>query len=221
MIEEVIDGLTNSVVEIATGRKYATKIRRVELRDVMMLSQEGWRFDWVGQMDVGEVYGLQIPKAGRAIHGLMSLSRESRFIQLQLLESHPENVGRSKKFKGVAGNLVAYAARMAFELGFPGHVAFEAKTESATVSGCIWIGQPPRNWWLNILEDHMEPTFEPDDVDLVISSGRWSEEVLAEVAEFFTQCDDEVPSLAVSESNSKNRKSAAAADVIRPGVPGT
>lgn len=59
----------------------------------------------------------------------MSLSRETGFIQLHLLESHPENVGRSKKFKGVAGNLVAFAACMAIELGFKGHVAFEAKTE--------------------------------------------------------------------------------------------
>lgn len=129
MIEEFIDGLTNSVVEVATGRKYATEVQRMELAEVMPLSQEGWRFDWVRQLSVGEVYGLRIPKAGRAIHGLMALSREAGFIQLHLLESHPENVGRSKKFKGVAGNLVAYAARMAFELGFKGHVAFEAKTE--------------------------------------------------------------------------------------------
>ena len=68
----------------------------------------------------------------------------------------------------------------------------------------------------------MEPIFEPDDVDLVISGGRWSAEVVAEVAEFFRHCDDDdVPSLAVSDSNSKNRKSAAAAEVIRPVVPGT
>lgn len=67
----------------------------------------------------------------------------------------------------------------------------------------------------------MEPILEPDDVDLVICSGRWSDEALAEVAEFFRQCDDEVSSLAVSESNSQNRKNAAAADVIRPVVPGT
>lgn len=67
----------------------------------------------------------------------------------------------------------------------------------------------------------MEPILEPDDVDFVISSGRWNAEVLAEVAEFFRQCDDESPSLAVSEANSKNRKGVATADVIRPVVPGT
>ena len=129
MIEEVIDGLTNSVVEVATGRKYATDIHRMELAEIMTLSQEGWRFDWVRQLDVGDVYGLRIPKAGQAIHGLMSLSRKEGFIELHLLESHPENVGRSKTFRGVPGNLVAYAARIAFEFGFQGHVAFEAKTE--------------------------------------------------------------------------------------------
>ena len=129
MIEEVIDGLTNSVVEVVTGRKYATEIHRMERAEIVALIDEGWRFDWARQFEVGEVYGLQIPKAGRAIHGLMSLSREVGFIQLHLLESHPENIGRLKKFKGVPGNLVAYAARIAFELGFKGHVAFEAKTE--------------------------------------------------------------------------------------------
>lgn len=36
----------------------------------------------------------------------------------------------------------------------------------------------------------MEPIFEPDDVDLVISSGRWSDAILAEVADFFQHCDD-------------------------------
>ena len=129
MLEEIIDGLTNSVVEVATGRKYVTKIRRMERAMIVALNEEGWRFDWARQLAVGDVYALLIPKAGQAIHGLMSLSREEGFIQLHLLESHPENVGRSKKFRGVAGNLVAYAARMAFELGFKGHVAFEAKTE--------------------------------------------------------------------------------------------
>lgn len=34
MIEEVIDGLTNSVVEVATERKCATDVRRVELAEV-------------------------------------------------------------------------------------------------------------------------------------------------------------------------------------------
>ena len=67
----------------------------------------------------------------------------------------------------------------------------------------------------------MEPMFEPDDVDLVISSGRWSAKILAEVTEFFRQCDDEDSSLAVSEANSRERKTTAASDVIRLVVPGT
>lgn len=64
-IEESIDGLTNSVIEVVTGRKYATTIVRVEHDQIAPLSQEGWRFDWAQQLSVGEVYGLLIPKAGR------------------------------------------------------------------------------------------------------------------------------------------------------------
>lgn len=66
----------------------------------------------------------------------------------------------------------------------------------------------------------MEPILEPDDVDLVISSGRWSAEALAEVTEFFRHCDDEDSSLVVSEANSRERKTTAAGEVIRPVVPG-
>ena len=62
----------------------------------------------------------------------------------------------------------------------------------------------------------MEPILEPDGVDLVISSGRWSAEVLAEVAEFFQQCENEVTTLISGEENPKERKSTAAVDIIRP-----
>ena len=49
----------------------------------------------------------------------------------------------------------------------------------------------------------MKPFLEPDDVDLTISSGRWSPEVLAEVLEFFRHCDAELPPLAIGDTTSK------------------
>lgn len=67
----------------------------------------------------------------------------------------------------------------------------------------------------------MEPIYEPEDVDFVISSGRWSAEVLAEVAEFFRQCDDEAPSLVVNEASSNERKTSASSEVIQPVAPVT
>ena len=67
----------------------------------------------------------------------------------------------------------------------------------------------------------MEPILEPDGVDLVISSGRWSADVLAEVAEFFQQRENEVTTMIIAEENLKERKRTAAVDVIRPVVTGT
>ena len=48
---------------------------------------------------------------------------------VNLLESHPKNVGRRKKYAGVAGNLMAFAARLSRDAGFGGFVAFVAKSE--------------------------------------------------------------------------------------------
>jgi hypothetical protein len=46
-----------------------------------------------------------------------------------LLESHPQNVGRTKKFRGIAGSLFAFAVQLSFELGGDRFIAIDAKTE--------------------------------------------------------------------------------------------
>lgn len=48
---------------------------------------------------------------------------------MNLLESAPFNIGRSKLYEGVAGNLVAYACKVSFQKGFGGFVAFTAKSK--------------------------------------------------------------------------------------------
>jgi len=47
---------------------------------------------------------------------------------MDLLENAPFNLGRSKLYEGVAGNLVAYACKISFQHGFDGYVSFTAKT---------------------------------------------------------------------------------------------
>ncbi len=47
---------------------------------------------------------------------------------MHLLESAPHNWGQGKQHVGVAGNLVAFACKNSFDLGFDGHIAFTAKT---------------------------------------------------------------------------------------------
>ena len=129
MIDQRIDKLTESIEDAHTGQSYKTVIRRASLADVKDLVSEGWRFDWSAEMLESEVYKLTVPKLGPTVHGLISLTRAEGFVQANLVESHPENIGRKKRYQGVAGNLFAFAANLAFDLGHNGFVMFIAKAE--------------------------------------------------------------------------------------------
>ncbi|MBC7819463.1 MAG: hypothetical protein IAG10_21480 [Planctomycetaceae bacterium] len=129
MIDQRIDKLTESIEDVRTGRSYQTDIRQANLTDLKNLASGGWRFDWVAELSESEVYKLTVPKLGSTVHGLISLTRAAGFVQANLVECHPENIGRKKKYRGVAGNLFAFAANMAFDLGHDGFVMFIAKSE--------------------------------------------------------------------------------------------
>jgi hypothetical protein len=130
MIDQRIDKLTESIEDVRTGKSFATVIRQASSADVKHLASEGWRFDWPAEMLESEVYKLTVPKFGATIHGLISLTRASGFVQINLVESHPENIGRKKRYQGVTDNLFAFAAKLAFELEHDGFVMFIAKSES-------------------------------------------------------------------------------------------
>jgi hypothetical protein len=65
------------------------------------------------------------------IQGLISVQAvdSERYIEMHLIESAPHNYGRNKQFLGVPANLVAFACKMSFELGYDGFAAFNAKTK--------------------------------------------------------------------------------------------
>ena len=46
-----------------------------------------------------------------------------------MLENAPFNIGQSKLYDGVTGNLVAHACKVSFQQGFDGFVGFTAKTK--------------------------------------------------------------------------------------------
>lgn len=48
---------------------------------------------------------------------------------MPLIENAKFNKGRNKLYKGVAGNLVAFACKISFERGYDGFVSFVAKTK--------------------------------------------------------------------------------------------
>ena len=75
-----------------------------------------------------EVYKLTIVNNPSIIQGLLSVTIESDYVYINLLESAAFNIGENKLYEGVAGNLVAYACKLSFQKGFDGFVAFTAKT---------------------------------------------------------------------------------------------
>jgi hypothetical protein len=50
-------------------------------------------------------------------------------IFMHLIESNKFNRGVRKVYLGVPGNLVAFACKLSFDLGYNGYISFESKTK--------------------------------------------------------------------------------------------
>lgn len=130
-IDIVVDDLTNSIIHQPTGEVFATRIVPWrELGPDQRAALDGWRFDWAKEANraLREVVALLIDSPD-TIQGLISIESKKGFIYVNLIESAPHNVGRNQLFRGVAGNLFAYACMRSFAAGFDGFLAFDAKTE--------------------------------------------------------------------------------------------
>ena len=147
MLDEFIDELTESIKDVAKGRSYATVVSPVTVHNLAE-TETIWRFDWNREIETAEVYKLTAPKLGRLIHGLISIRPEEGFVWINVIESHPENVGHRNKYDGIAPNLVAYACLRSFELGHDGYVSFDAKSELIEhykqTLGAIQVGRTRR-----------------------------------------------------------------------------
>ena len=125
-----IDKITNSIEDVITGKSLDTDVVPVIPIDLKaVLKKAGWRFNWKIELKYTshQLYKLVI-RNETDIQGLVSLQPMENFIEMHLIETAPQNYGHSKKYMGVAGNLVAFACKMSFNLGFEGYVAFRAKT---------------------------------------------------------------------------------------------
>ena len=128
----VIDRLTNSIQNTISGDSFATEVLRLTQTDLKGLTKKaGWNFNWKAELadDTRDVFKLTIINNATIIQGLLSVSIEPDHVYMHLLENAPFNTGTNKLYEGVAGNLVAYACKVAFQQGFDGFVAFTAKTK--------------------------------------------------------------------------------------------
>jgi len=127
-----IDKLTHSLEDATTGGILLSDVLPLEKADLKFLIKKfGWKFNWKTEFIASEkqVYKLILQNQPKIIQGLICLTNERDHIFMQLIETAPHNFGKTKKYLGVAGNLVAFACKLSFEKGFDGYVSFKAKTK--------------------------------------------------------------------------------------------
>lgn len=124
-----IDELTNSIKEVSTGRVLPTEVVRLLSVHAAQVHKKDWSFNWHLELlePTREVYKLAISEEPGVIQGLISLEDQTDHVFTHLLESAKHNRGRTKRFAGVPGNLLAFACQVSFDKGYAGFVSFVAK----------------------------------------------------------------------------------------------
>ena len=128
----IIDKLTNSIQNTVSGDSFQTEVSTFTTKDLKQSTKKnGWKFNWKQELTNNnrEVYKLTIVNNPHIIQGLISFTIKTDHIYMDLIESAPFNLGRNKIYEGVAGNLVAFACKVAFQRGFDGFLSFTAKTK--------------------------------------------------------------------------------------------
>lgn len=131
-LDFIVDKLANSIQNTVSGDSFQTEISTFTTKDLKQSTKKsGWKFNWKQELanNSREVYKLTIINNPDIIQGLISFTIKSDHIYMDLIESAPFNLGRNKIYEGVAGNLVAFACKVAFQRGFDGFLSFTAKTK--------------------------------------------------------------------------------------------
>jgi len=130
-LEFEIDKITESIESTETGESFDTLVLPVSKSDLLgVTKRNGWRFNWKLELAKNDrqVYKVVTEKEPDVIQGLVSFQYEEDHILMNLIENAPINVGKGKKYFGVAGNLIAYGCKLSLEAGFNGAVVFKSKT---------------------------------------------------------------------------------------------
>lgn len=131
-LEFVIDKITNSIENAVTGDSFQTEVSILTNSDLKLLSDKKlWVFDWKAELKdpKKEVFKLTIIHNPNVIQGLISIEDKKDHVFMHLVESASFNKGKDKIYLGVPGNLVAYACKRAFQLGYEGNIAFTSKSK--------------------------------------------------------------------------------------------
>jgi hypothetical protein len=130
-LDFVVDILSNSIQNAISGEVFDTIITKLDLGDSKQIKKTDWVFNWKGEYNdkSKQVFKLTTVNNPTIIQGLICLIDKGDHVFMELIESAKFNKGKNKLYHGVAGNLVAFACKMSFELNYEGVVSFIAKTQ--------------------------------------------------------------------------------------------
>jgi hypothetical protein len=113
------------------AKPFDTEITLIHRKNSKQIKKADWGFDWGKEFKnpANEIYKLTTTNNPTVIHGLICFTDKHDHIFMPLIESAKFNKGRNKLYKGVAGNLVAFGCKVAFEKGYDGVVSFVAKSQ--------------------------------------------------------------------------------------------
>lgn len=103
-----------NITEISGGKAIPVFVQQVEPSDFKSITKKQFFFRWDELKDKADLYKLTFEDSP-VILGVMALidvPAEYR-IEIKLIAVSKENKGRSKKYEGIAGCLITYAAREA------------------------------------------------------------------------------------------------------------
>ena len=103
-LDFVVDALTNSIRKTISGDSFRTEVLRLTKNDLKQITKKnGWNFNWKTELEnnIKEVYKLTIVGNTNIVQGLVSLTKNSDHIYMDLLENAPFNLGRNKLYEGV------------------------------------------------------------------------------------------------------------------------
>ena len=113
-IDFEIDKLTNSIENAISRELFDTHISQIS--ETRKIKKSDWVFEWHSEIKSNSksVYCLTTLNNQKIIQGLISITDKGDHIFMDLIESAKFNKGKGKLYKGVAGNLVAFACKISF-----------------------------------------------------------------------------------------------------------
>lgn len=119
------------ISEVKTKRLVRCSIIKLETVNVPK-KKDGWIFNWRKALkeSPNSTYVLVV-KESNQIHGAVQLKHVEGMLVMELLELSPQNIGKNRRFQGVAGCLIAFACRESIKLKteYKGYLTFVSKTE--------------------------------------------------------------------------------------------